>query len=151
VAASLTIGPVTVQSASLLTDDVRSFLSARPPRYATIATVNPDGTPQQIVIWFLLKGDELVVNSKRGRRWPSNLGRERRANVCVYEGEDAVTLDVTLERVYEGEAARDDIAEMARLYDTPEAAEEEIAVYRTQPRISFVLRPARVYIHGEPR
>jgi hypothetical protein len=141
---------VTVQAASVLSDDVRRFLAARPPRYATIATVNADGSPHQIVIWFLLNGDELVVNSKRGRRWPSNLGRERRANVCVYEGEDAVTLDVTLERTYEGDPAQDDIAEMAHVYDTPEVAEREILRYRTEPRISFVLRPTRVHIHGEP-
>ena len=48
--------------------NIRSFLT-RPVRYATIATINPDGAPHQIVIWYLLRhdeqrGDYLVVNSR---------------------------------------------------------------------------------------
>ncbi|MEA2677688.1 MAG: hypothetical protein QOJ81_1829 [Chloroflexota bacterium] len=121
-----------------------------PPRYGTIATINRDGSPHQIVIWFLLRGDELVVNSRRGRRWPSNLERDGRANLAVYEGEDAVTLELALDRVYEGEEAQADIAAMARRWDTPEVAEREIKRYRTEQRVSFVLRPTRVHLHGEP-
>ncbi len=135
----------------LLTDELRSFLNATPPRYATIATTNPDGSPHQIVIWFLLRGDEIVVNSRRGRRWPSNLRREGRASLSVYELEDAVTLGLTLEREYDGERTQADIAEMARRYDTPEVAEREIARYLTEPRLGFVLRPTRVHTHGDPR
>ena len=134
---------------SPITDKVRSFLTAI-PRYATIATVNPDGSPHQIVIWFLMRGDTQVVNSRHGRRWPSNLRREGRASVCVYEGEDAVTLDCVLEREYDGEDAQADIYEMAHRYDTPEEAVIEIARYRTEPRLSFVLRPVRVRTHGDP-
>lgn len=137
--------------ADLLTPDVRSFLTASPPRYATIATVNPDGSPHQIVIWFLVHGDEIVVNSRRGRRWPSNLRREGRANLCVYEAEDAVTLECVVEREYDGEDAQADIAESAHRYDTPEVAEREIQRYRTEPRLSFVLRPTGVHVHGNPR
>ena len=72
---------------SLFTPEVRSFLS-HPLRYATIATINADGSPHEIVIWYTLRGDEIVVNSRRGRRWPSNLLRDGRANLAVYEGED---------------------------------------------------------------
>jgi hypothetical protein len=144
-----------VEPESLLSDAVRSFLTSASPRYATIATVNPDGSPHQIVIWYLLRGEtgneSIVVNSKPGRRWPSNLRRERRANLCVYEAEDAVTLDLELVESYEGEGAQADIAEMARRYDAPEYAESEIARFRTEPRVSFVLRPVKVHVHGEPR
>jgi len=134
----------------LLNDELRSFLTATPPRYATIATINPDGSPHQIVIWFLLRGDEIVVNSRRGRRWPANLGRDQRANLCVYEAENAVTLDLVVERTYEGDAAQADIAEMAGRYDSPEVAQREVARFRTEQRISFALRPTRVHVHGNP-
>ena len=40
---------------------------------------------------------------------------------------------------------------MARLYYDPELAERSIARYRTEPRISFVIRPRRIYVHGDPR
>jgi hypothetical protein len=141
---------VAVTAPNLLSDEVRAFLTATPPRYATIATINPDGSPHQIVIWFLLRGDEIIVNSRRGRRWPSNLGRDRRANLCVYEGEDAVTMDLALERIYDAETAQADIAEMAVRYDAPEFAQSEIARFRTEQRVSYVLRPKSVFIHGEP-
>ena len=133
----------------IVSENVRSFLTGR-QRYCTIATVNPDGSPHQIVIWFLLRGDEIVVNSRQGRRWPSNIRRDPRANLAIYEGEDAVTIECVVERAYEGGEAQADIAEMARWYDTPEVAETEILRYRTERRLSFVLRPNRVHIHGDP-
>ena len=133
-----------------LAPNVRSFLTAHPPRYATLATINRDGSPHQIVIWFLVRGDEIVVNSRRGRRWPSNLERDGRANLAVYEAEDAVTINCALERVYDGDAAQADIAEMARRYDTPEIAEREIRRFQTEDRVTFILRPTKVGIHGEP-
>ena len=143
-----------LKPASLFTDGVRAFLTSLPPRYATIATINPDGSPHQIVIWYLLRGapteERFVVNSRHGRRWPSNLRRDGRANLSVYEAEDAVTVDCELEEVYEGEPAQADIAAMSRLFYTPDHAEGEIARYRTEQRVSFVLRPLKVHVHGDP-
>ena len=135
---------------SLFTAGARSFIS-NPLRYATIATINADGSPHQIVIWYTLRGDEIVINSRRGRRWPSNLMRDGRANLAIYEGEDAVTIECVPDRTYEGEEAQADIAAMARRFYSPAYAEQEIARYRTEERISFVLRPVRVHIHGDPR
>ena len=133
-----------------LAPNVRSFLTSSPPRYGTLATVNSDGSPHQIVIWFLLRGDEIVVNSRRGRKWPANLEREGRANLAVYEAEDAITVNCVVERSYEGEQAQADIGEMAHRYDDPEYAAREISRFQTEERVSFVLRPTKVLIHGEP-
>ena len=142
---------MTVDAPSLLSAGVRSFLSATPRRYAALATINPDGTPHQIVVWYLLRGDEIVVNSRHGRRWPANLRRDGRASITVYEGEDAVTLDCTLEREYAGNEAQLDIAEMAWRYDSSETARDNVARFRSQQRITFVLRPVRAHLHGDPR
>jgi hypothetical protein len=139
------------QTQSLLTPDVRSFMTATPPRYGTLATINKDGSPHQIVIWFLVRGDEIVVNSRRGRRWPSNLERDGRANLAVYEGEDAVTIYCSVERTYDGDAAQADIAEMAYRYDDPDYAAREIQRYITEDRVTFIMRPTKVVTHGEPR
>jgi hypothetical protein len=141
---------VVAQTLSPLTPEARNFISGAAPRYATLATINKDGSPHQIVIWFLLRGDEIVVNSRRGRRWPSNLERDGRANLAIYEAEDAVTINCELVRVYEGDAAQADIAQMARRYDSPEVAEREIQRYLTEQRVTFVLRPTQVSIHGDP-
>lgn len=141
----------TTTTEQLLNAELRNFLAGSRPRYATIATINPSGAPHQIVIWYLLRGDEIVVNSRRGRRWPANLLRDGRANLAVYAGDDAVTLNCLVERSYDGDEARADICEMAVRYDPPEAAEDGIRRFRTEDRISFVLRPTRVNVHGDPR
>lgn len=133
-----------------LAPNVRSFLTSSPPRYGTLATVNSDGSPHQIVIWYLLRGDEVVVNSRRGRKWPANLEREGRGNLAVYEAEDNVILNCAVERIYDGEQAHADIAEMAHLYDPPDVAANEIRRFNSEDRVSFVLRPTKVLIHGDP-
>ena len=138
-----------------LAPNVRSFLTD-PARYATIATINPDGSPHQIVIWYLLRrddtrGDHLVVNSRRGRRWPSNLKRDPRANLCVYEAEDAVTIECAVVDTYDGVPARADISEMARRYDSEADAEREIARFTTEDRMTFILQPLKILEHGSPR
>jgi len=135
---------------TLLSPQARAFLTATPPRYATLATISRDGSPHQIVIWFLLRDDEIIVNSRRGRRWPANLARDGRANLAVYDAEDAITIGCAVERVYAGDAAQADIAEMAVRFDTPQAAQREITRFRTEERVSFVLRPTKVHLHGDP-
>jgi len=137
-----------------LAPNVRSFLT-EPVRYATIATINPEGSPHQIVIWYLLRsddvhGDHILVNSRRGRRWPSNLMREPRANLCVYEAENAVTVECTVVETYDGERAVADISEMARRYDSPADAAISIERFRAEDRITFILQPTKTLVHGSP-
>ena len=64
-----------------LPDHVRAFLAA-PGRFATLATLDPDGTPRQAVIWYRLDADgRIVINSADGRRWPANLRRDPRCSL----------------------------------------------------------------------
>src|SRR6478672_6220543 len=68
--------PATVASRTIgtmsLSDATRTFLG-RPGLYAVIATIDADGSPRQAVIWYRVDGDEIVINSLVGRRWPANL------------------------------------------------------------------------------
>ena len=133
-----------------LSPQVRRFLEA-PGRFATIATINPDGSPHQTVVWFLLNGDDtLTLNSLVGRRWPANLRRDPRISLTVEDGLDYVVLRGAAEVTDDGEGAQADIAAMARRYETPAHAEEMIARrFRPQHRISFRLRPRSVTTHGD--
>jgi hypothetical protein len=140
---------------TVLTRDLRSFLTAMPPRYAVIAVANPDGSPHQNVVWYLLReeerGDVFILNSRRGRHWPTNLERERVGSLAVHNGEEAVTLRCKVVEIYGGQQAQSDAAEMARRYDPPERANPRLDRFRTEDRMSFVLRPRRVRTHGDPR
>jgi PPOX class probable F420-dependent enzyme len=131
-----------------LPERVRSFLE--PARFATIATVNADGSPQQAVVWYLLRGDALVVNSLVGRRWPTNLQRDPRFSLVVEDGLDYVALSGTAEALDDPAQAQADIAEMARRYETAEEAERLIRDrFTPQHRVSFRLRVRRVVEHWE--
>ncbi len=142
------------QSATPLSAQVRSFLE--PARFASIATLDADGTPRQSVIWYLLEGDTLVVNSKVGRRWPANLRRDPRLAMSVVDSTDGyrwIGLVGVVEAVIDGrEAALADIAAMARRYYPldPAHAEEMIErTFRPQHRISFRIRILDVHDHLE--
>jgi PPOX class probable F420-dependent enzyme len=140
----------TTASAITLPDSVRAFLAQ--PRFATIATSDADGRPRQAVIWYLLEGDELVVNSRVGRRWPTNLLRDHRISVAVIDaanGLDWVGLTGIAEPVTDQVQAQADIAAMARRYETPEAAESSIRAFEQQERISFRVRVDAIHDHRD--
>jgi PPOX class probable F420-dependent enzyme len=131
-----------------LSDRARSFLE--PPRFATIATINPDGSPHQAVVWYLLRGDRIVVNSLVGRRWPANLRRDPRCSLVVEDGLDYIAVSGAAEEDPDAAHAQADIAAMARRYETPAEAERLIEQrFRPQRRVSFVLNAERVHEHWE--
>ena len=138
-------------SSTILPERARAFLDAN--RFATIATVDPDGRPRQAVIWYRLDGDAIVINSRVGRRWPSNLERDQRIAVAVGDQEDGyrwVGLTGTVTIIDDQPTAQADIAEMARRYhaDEPEKAERLIRDgFARQSRVSFRISIDAVHDH----
>jgi PPOX class probable F420-dependent enzyme len=138
---------------AVLPDSVGQFLQAT--RFATIATLDPDGSPRQAVLWYRFDDGEIVLNSRVGRRWPDNLQRDPRISIAVYDAEDGyrwVGLTGVAEVVADQATAQADIAEMARRYhaDEPDLAERLIRdEFTCQQRISFRVQPLAVHDHRE--
>jgi PPOX class probable F420-dependent enzyme len=135
---------------AVLSDRVRTFLEE--PHFASLATVGPDGAPNQAVIWYRLEADgRILVNSREGRRWPANLRRDARANIAVFLGRDPnrwVGITGVVDEVVEDvERARDDIVALAARYEDGSPA--TIARFRREPRVSFLIRIARYHDHLE--
>ncbi|MEP6638691.1 MAG: pyridoxamine 5'-phosphate oxidase family protein [Chloroflexota bacterium] len=133
-----------------LPDRIRTFLGDE--RYATISTIDPDGSPRQAVIWYTLDGDEMVLNSAVGRRWPSNLLRDPRLGLSVIDALDGlrwVGLTGTVRPITDPETTQADIAGMARRYEgaDPDEVARSIARFEAQDRISFRFRPESVHDH----
>jgi PPOX class probable F420-dependent enzyme len=131
-----------------LSPRIREFLAA--PHYASLATTEADGAPRQAVIWYLLDGDELIVNSRVGRRWPTNLLRDERVYVAVFDQTDPmrwVGLLGVAEPVRDQPRAQADIAAMARRYEDPEEAAASIRSFEQQERISFRIRISAIHEH----
>jgi PPOX class probable F420-dependent enzyme len=53
------------------------------PVFATVATIQPDGTPQQSVVWVERDGDDLLFMVGVGSRKERNLRRDPRVSVLV--------------------------------------------------------------------
>jgi PPOX class probable F420-dependent enzyme len=128
-------------------DQTRAFIDTT--RFATIATIDPDGSIRQAVVWYTVDGDEIIVNSAVGRRWPSNLLRDPRVSLSIAneDGYHWVSVTGTAHPVEDQAIAQADIAGMARRYhaDDPDKAERLIRdSFTGQQRISFRIRPARI-------
>ena len=136
-------------------DRIRGFLTA-PGRFATLATLDPDGAPRQAVVWYRLDPEgRITVNSAAGRRWPANLRRDPRCSLSVLDGADGYRFVALTGRVVEviddQDVAQADIAAFARHYraDNPAKAEQLIAGFRAQLRVSFRIEIVSAHDHLE--
>jgi|SRR4051812_22849407 PPOX class probable F420-dependent enzyme len=135
-----------------LSERVRAFLAG--PYVVSIATVDVDGAPRQAVAWFRLEADDrILVNSRTPRRWPANLRRDPRVSLAVVDPREPdrwVGLTAVVDEVVDDvERSREDIVQLAHRYRPggPTAAAE--AMFRSQPRVTFLLRVTGVHDHLE--
>src|SRR3989442_13097382 len=98
-----------------LSPNARAFLEQR--RFAVLATINKDGTPQLTTMWYLLEGDHIMMNTKAGRLKERNMRRDHRISICVEDGYSYVTISGTLEMIDDQEIAQRDIYRLAVRYD----------------------------------
>jgi len=138
-----------------LPDRLRAFL-ATPGHFATLATLDPDGSPRQAVIWYRLDADgRITINSADGRRWPANLRRDPRCALSVADATSGYSFVALVGRVAEviddQAVAQADIAALARAYhaDDPAEAEGVIARFRTQHRVTFRVEIVAAHDHLE--
>jgi PPOX class probable F420-dependent enzyme len=122
----------------------RRFLES--PRFGVLSCLNPDGSPLQAVVWYALEGDSMVFNSRVGRTWPTNLARDRRVSLTVADGYEYVEMRGVVEIDEDPVRGQDVIAGLARRYrEDPEHLEAQIAGFAKQSRVTFTLRPARIF------
>ncbi len=55
----------------------------REPNLAKLATINTDGTPHLVPIWYLHDGRDLLVVTRPTSRKVRNLRRDNRVTVCI--------------------------------------------------------------------
>ncbi|HET9014874.1 MAG TPA: PPOX class F420-dependent oxidoreductase [Thermomicrobiaceae bacterium] len=125
---------------------VRTFLEE--PRFGVLATVGRDGTPQQTVMWYALRGDTIVMNTAQGRAKASNLRNDPRVSICVEEGYTYVTAYGRAQLIDDQEVAQRDIADLAIRYHGPDAAQSQIETFRKQIRITILVPIERLVSSG---
>lgn len=126
---------------------VRAFLDER--RFAVLATPNEDGTIQQTVMWYQLRGDHLMMNTRRGRVKDRNLQRDPRVSICVEDGGRYVAIGGRIAFVEDQATAQADIKALAVRYDGPEQGEEQSrTIFSRQERVTLLLPIERVIARG---
>jgi PPOX class probable F420-dependent enzyme len=143
--------PVPAPAAIPIPAEVRTFLDDI--KFATIATVDPDGAPRQAVVWYTLRGDVLVLNSAVGRRWPTNLVRDPRISLSIADPADGyrwIGISGRVTVVDDQPTAQADIAAMARRYHAHESNVAERLIrdrFERQERISFHVHVDAIHDH----
>jgi PPOX class probable F420-dependent enzyme len=118
------------------------------PQFAVIATLDPDGSPLQAVVWYLVEGDSVVFNSAVGRRWPANLVRDTRIAFMVADQYRYVELCGRVEIDDDPERGYEVIATLARKYEKdPAELAAMLERFGTQQRVTFRLRPEAILEH----
>ncbi|MFG2483940.1 MULTISPECIES: PPOX class F420-dependent oxidoreductase [Streptomyces] len=65
-----------------LSDDLKKLIDDSPV-FATVATIQPDGSPQLSITWLTRDGDDLLVSTTVGRRKEKNLRADPRVTVMI--------------------------------------------------------------------
>lgn len=115
---------------AMLNDAVRALADG--PNFATLATINPDGSPQTSLMWVGRDGDDLVFSTVAGRRKVRNMERDPRVSMTILDHADpynyaeirglatiepagGVELDERLSWVYDGKPASPDAPGVVRI------------------------------------
>ncbi|MDI5963674.1 PPOX class F420-dependent oxidoreductase [Streptomyces sp. SL13] len=75
--------------AAVLSDELKSVLDG--PVFATIATIQPDGSPQLSVVWVDRDGDDVLFSTTVDRRKERNLRRDPRVSLMVNPADNPYT------------------------------------------------------------
>ncbi|MFF4254512.1 PPOX class F420-dependent oxidoreductase [Streptomyces sp. NPDC001663] len=75
--------PVPVADPVPFADSVRALLDGK--NFASVATLGPDGAPQNSVVWIKREGHTVLFSSTDGRQKVRNLRRDPRISLSVFD------------------------------------------------------------------
>jgi len=130
--------------AAELTEKARAFL--REKRFAVLATINKDGTPQLTTMWYLLENDgTIMMNTRVGRSKERNMRRDPRISVFFEEGYRYVTITRRVEMIDDPQVSQRDIYRLSARYHGEEIAKKQMETqFSKEQRVTLRLKPERI-------
>lgn len=115
-------------------------------RFAVLATINQDGTPQLTTMWYILENDgTITMNTKVGRAKERNMRRDPRISICIEDGYDFLTINGTVEMIDDPEIAQRDIYRLSTRYHGEEKARRQMREqFSKETRVSLRLKPEHI-------
>src|SRR5256885_3469286 len=81
-----------------LSEKARAYLQEL--RFAVLATINHDGTPQLTTMWYLLEDDgSILISTKAGRATERNMRRDPRISICIADAYNFLTINGTVQLI----------------------------------------------------
>ncbi len=126
-----------------LSERSRALLNEK--RFAVLATINKDGTPQLTTMWYLLEGDTILMNTLEGRLKDRNMRRDPRISMCIEDEYNYITISGKVEIIDDQEIAQRDIFRLASRYHGEEKARKQMEnQFSKQKRVTLRLNIAHV-------
>ena len=128
-----------------LSDPATEMLAKANP--AVISTVRSDGQPVSAATWYLLRGEEILVNMDEGRVRLKHMRKDPRVSLTVLDSDDwytHVTVIGRVTRMYDDDGLAD-IDALSRHYSGQEYPQ------RDRRRVSAVIQVDRVHGWGSQK
>ena len=127
-----------------LSEKARAFL--REKRFAVLATLNKDGTPQLTTMWYLLENDgTIMMNTRVGRFKERNLRRDPRISLCFEDGYKYLTIKGQVEMIDDPKVSQRDIYRLSARYHGEEAAKKQMETqFSKEQRVTLRLKPGSI-------
>ena len=126
-----------------LKDEVRSALEGK--NFWSLATINPDGSPQNTVVWVDTRDGKIIVNSALGRKKPRNLETNPKVSLSWFDPENPysnISIQGSVAQSYTGDQAEADIDALAKKY-----LDQDVYPYRKEDerRVTYLIEPTHVW------
>ncbi|MEU6521632.1 PPOX class F420-dependent oxidoreductase [Streptomyces sp. NPDC046924] len=127
-----------------LSDDLKKLIDDTPV-FATVATLQPDGSPQLTVTWIKRDGDDLLISTTVGRRKERNLRRDPRITVMINPPTAPYTYaEVRGTATLDTDGGPELIEELSRKYTGKAYADFNPASAADAPRVVVRVTPRKV-------
>lgn len=121
----------------LLKDETKAF--------AFLATTLKDGSPQVSPVWFDVEGDNILINTARGRLKDKNMTARKRVALSIPDPKDTynyILIRGTVVGVTE-EGGYDHINRLSHVYDGVDFPKRP-----GQVRVIYKIRPDKIFTNG---
>ena len=121
-------------------DTVREFLQK--PLIARMSTIDPNGYPHTVPVWFALDGDDIVIISVRETRKVGHILANPKGAVTIGgDPDDGAGYLIKGEFSIEPDPEDAWVRKMTYRYEAPEQAEKDVAAWADLDIIVLRLRP----------
>lgn len=115
---------------SLITDEVRQFLQQ--PRIARLSTIDANGYPHTVPLWFDLDGDDIIIISDRNTRKIDQIAVNPKGNIQIGgDTNDSAGYTFKGKLTVEPDPNYRWLVQVTRRYESGEQAEKDIELWRT--------------------